>query len=149
MHNISVTHNLSVLEAFIDKEFDGYVVWRNNNNLLSNLFSASECITVHSTFNNTKVSTGTSKSPVSTESSGNNNAGLNNAIISGACERYRNGENCLCAFPMEEIKFLKIEINFENEIIKSLFASKSMLHNEHFFFSYKPKQIKNFLSKER
>ena len=35
---------------------------------------------------------------------------------------------------MEEIKFLRSEINSKNEIIKSLFTSKSMLHNEHFFF---------------
>ena len=34
---------------------------------------------------------------------------------------------------MKEIKFLRGEINFKNEIIKSLFAPKSMLHNKHFF----------------
>ena len=44
---------------------------------------------------------------------------------------------------MEEIKFLRSEINFENEIIKNLFTSKSMLHNEH-FFSHNSEQIKNF-----
>ena len=42
--NISVTPNLSELEAFIDKEYDEYVVWRNNNSLLSkDTSSASEC----------------------------------------------------------------------------------------------------------
>ena len=44
---------------------------------------------------------------------------------------------------MEEIKFLRSEINFENEIIKNLFTPKSMLHNEH-FFSHNSEQIKNF-----
>ena len=44
---------------------------------------------------------------------------------------------------MEGIKFLKSEINFKNEIIKSLFASKSMLYNEH-FFSHNSEQIKNW-----
>ena len=44
---------------------------------------------------------------------------------------------------MEEIKFLRSEINFKNEIIKSLFTSKSMLHNEH-FFSHNSEQIENF-----
>ena len=42
---------------------------------------------------------------------------------------------------MEEITFLRSEINFKNEIIKSLFTSKSMLHNEHFF--HNSKEIKN------
>ena len=132
--NISVTSNLSELEAFIDKEHDEYVVWRNNNSLLSkNTSPASECVTVYGTFNNTTVSTGCLKSAISTESSTNNNPGSNDAISSGACERDRNGENCLCSFLMEEIRFLRSEINFKNEIIKSLFTSKSMLHNEHFF----------------
>ena len=132
--NISVTSNLSELEAFIDKEHDEYVVWRNNNSLLSkNTSSASECVTVYGTFNNTKVSTGCLKSAISTESSTNNNHGLNDAISSGAGERYLNGENCLCSFLMEEIKFLRSEIKFKNKIIKSLFTSKSMLHNEQFF----------------
>ena len=122
------------LEAFIDKEYDEYVVWRNNNSLLSkNTSPASECVTVYGTFNNTTVSTGCLKSAISTESSTNNNPGSNDAISSGACERDRNGENCLCSFLMEEIRFLRSEINFKNEIIKSLFTSKSMLHNEHFF----------------
>ena len=44
---------------------------------------------------------------------------------------------------MEEIKFLRSEINSKNEIIKSLFTSKSMLHNE-YFFSHNSEQIKNF-----
>ena len=71
--NISVTPNLSELEAFIDKEYDKYIVWRNNNSLLSKATSsASECITVYGSFNNTKVSTSCLKSPVSTESSTNN-----------------------------------------------------------------------------
>ena len=84
--NISVTPFLSELEAFIDKEYDEYVVWRNNNSLPSkDISSASECVTVYGTFNNTKVSTGYFKLP--------------------------------------------------KEIIKSLFSLKSMLHNEHFFFS--------------
>ena len=43
---------------------------------------------------------------------------------------------------MEEIKFARSEINFKNEINKSLFTSKSMLHNEH-FFSHNSEQIKN------
>ena len=43
---------------------------------------------------------------------------------------------------MEEIKFLRSEINFKNEIIKSLFTSKSMLHNQ-LFFSHNSEQIKN------
>ena len=71
--NISVTPNLSELEAFIDKEHDEYIVWRNNNSLLSKATSsASECVTVYSSFNNTKVSTSCLKSPASTESSTNN-----------------------------------------------------------------------------
>ena len=132
--NISVTPNLSELEAFIDKESDEYVVWRNNNSLLSkNTSSASDCVTVYGTFNNTKVSTGCLKSAVSTESSNNNNPGSNDAMSSWACESYHNGENCLFSFLMEE--FLRSEINFKNEIIKSFFTSKSMLYNEHFFFS--------------
>ena len=45
---------------------------------------------------------------------------------------------------MEEIKFLRSEINFKNEIIKSLFTSKSMLHNEHFFSPSNSEQFKNF-----
>ena len=140
--SISVAENLSELEAFTDKEYDEYAVWRNNNSLLSkDTSSASECVTVYDTFNNTKVSTGCLKSPISTESS--NNSGLNNAISSGACERYHNGENCLCSFFMEEIKFLRSEINFKNEIIKSLFTSKSMLQNE-LFFPHNSEQNKNF-----
>ena len=132
--NISVAPNLSELEAFIDKESDEYVVWRNNNSLLSkNTSSASDCVTVCGTFNNTKVSTGCLKSAVSTEYSNNNNPGSNDAMSSGACESYHNGENCLFSFLMEE--FLRSEINFKNEIIKSFFTSKSMLYNEHFFFS--------------
>ena len=44
--NISITPNLSELEAFIGKEYDENVVWRNNNSLLSkNTSSASECVT--------------------------------------------------------------------------------------------------------
>ena len=106
--NITATPNLSELEAFIDKEYDKYVVWRSNNSLLSkDTSSASECVTVYSTFNNTKVSTGYLKSPISTESSTNNNSGSNDAISSGAWERYSYGENCLCSFLMEEIKFLR------------------------------------------
>ena len=132
--NISDTPNLSELEAFIDKEYDEYVVWRNNNSVLSkNTPSASECVTVYGTFNNTKVTTGCLKSAMSTESSTNNNPGSNDAISSGECERYHNGDNFLCSFLMEEIKFLRNEIKFKNEIIKSLFTSKSMLHNEQFF----------------
>ena len=142
--NISVATNLGELEDFIDKEYDEYVVWKNNNSLLSkDTSSASEYVTVYGTFNNTKVSTGCLKSPISTESFTNSNSGSNDAISSGACERYHNGKNCLCSFHMEEIKFSRSEINFENEIIKNLFTSKSMLHNEH-FFSHKSKQIKNF-----
>ena len=140
--NISVTQNLSELEAFIDKEYDEYVIWRNNNSLLSkDTFSASKCVTIYSTSSNTKVCTGCLKSPISIESSTNNNSGSNNPISSGACERYLNGQNCLCSFLIEEIKFLRSEINFKNEIIKSLFTSKSMLHNEHFF----PPQTQNKL----
>ena len=71
----------------------------------------------YGTFYNTKVSTGCHKSAISTESSTNNNPGSNDTISSGVCERYHNGENCLCSFLMEEIKFLKSE------------KSKSMLHN--------------------
>ena len=86
--NISDTPNLSELEAFIDKEYDEYVVWRNNNSLLSkNTSSASECVTAYGTFNNTKVSTGCLKSAISTESSTNNNPGSNDAVSSGARER--------------------------------------------------------------
>ena len=33
--NMKVTPNLSELEAFIDKEYDDYLVWSNNNSLLS------------------------------------------------------------------------------------------------------------------
>ena len=132
------------LEAFIDKEFDEYVVWRNNNSLISkDTSSVSECVTVCGTFDNTKVSTGCLKSHISTESSTNSNSGSNNEISSGACEKYHNGENCLCSFLMEEIKFLRSKINFKNKIIKGLFTSKSMLHNEH-FFSHNSEQIKNF-----
>ena len=97
--NIAVTQNLSELEAFIDKEYEEYVIWRNNNSLLSkDTSSASECVTVYGTFNNTKVSTGCLKLPISTEPSTNNNSGLNNAISSGACEKYHNDENCFCSF---------------------------------------------------
>ena len=57
--SITTTPNLSKLEAFIDKEYDEYVVWNNNNSLLSkDTSSASKCVTVYGTFNNTKVSTG-------------------------------------------------------------------------------------------
>ena len=60
-----------------------FVVWRNNNSLLSkDASSLSECITVYGTFNNTKVSTGCLKSPISTESSTINNPGSNDAISS-------------------------------------------------------------------
>ena len=100
-------------------------------------------VTVYGTFNNTKVITGCLKSPVSTESSTNDNSGSNKAISSGLCERYHSGENCLCSFLREEINFLRSEINFKNEIIKSLFTSKSMLYNEHFLF-HNSEQIKNF-----
>ena len=139
--NMKVTPNLSELEVFIDKEYDEYLVWRNNKSLLSkHTSSASECVTVCGTFNNTKVSTGCLKSPITTESSTNNNSDSNNAISSGACERYRNGENCLFSFVMEEIKFSRSEINLKNETIKSLFTSKSMLHNM-LFFSHNSEQI--------
>ena len=122
------------MEAFIDKEYDEYVVWRNNNSLLSkNTSSASECVIVYGTFNNTEVSTGCLKSAISTESSTNNNPGSIDATSSGACERYHNGENCLCSFLMGDIKFLSGDIKFKNEIIKSLFTLKSMLHNEYSF----------------
>ena len=111
-----------MLEAFIDEEYDEYVVWSNSNSLLSkDTSSATECVTVYGTFTNTNVSTGCLKSPISTESSINNNFGSNSALSSGACEKYHNSENCLYSFLMEEIKFLRSEINFKNEIIKSLF----------------------------
>ena len=45
-------------------------------------------------------------------------------------------------FLLEEIKFSRNEINLKNEIIKRLFTSKSMLHNE-YFFSHNSEQIKN------
>ena len=48
---------------------------------------------------------------------------------------------------MEEMKFLRNEINFKNEIIESLFKSKSMLQRVFFFFSYNSEQIKNFNKK--
>ena len=132
--NITATPNLSELKAFIGKEYDEYVVWKNSNSLLSKeTSSASICATVYRTFNNTKVSTGRLKSPMNTESQTNSNSGSNDAISSGACERYHNSENCLCSFLMEEIKFLRNEINLKNEIIKRLFTSKSMLHNQYFF----------------
>ena len=71
--NISATLNLSELEAFINKEYDEYVVWRNKNSLLSkDTSSAGQCGTVYGPFNNTKASTGYLKSPISTESSTNN-----------------------------------------------------------------------------
>ena len=73
--NITVTPNLSELEAFIDKEYDEDVIWKNNNSLLSkDASSASECVTVYGTFNNTKVSTGCLKSIINTESSTNSNS---------------------------------------------------------------------------
>ena len=94
------------LEAFIDKEFDEYVVWRNNNSLISkDTSSVSECVTVCGTFNNTKVSTGSLKSHISTESSTNSNSGLSNEISSGACEKYHNGDNCLCFFLWKKSSF--------------------------------------------
>ena len=140
---MTATPNLSELEAFIDKEYDEYVVWKNSSSLLSkDTSSASEYVTVYGTLNNTKVSTGCLESPISTESSTNSNSGSNDAISSGACERYHNGEKCLCSFLTEEIKFLRSEINFKNEIIKSLFTSKSMLHNEHFFFLITQSKLK-------
>ena len=73
----------------------------------------------------------------------NNNPDLNDAISSRARGRCHNDENCLCSFVMEEIKFLKSKINFKNEIIKSLFTSKSVLHNK-LFFSHNSEQIKNW-----
>ena len=72
---------------------------------------------------------------MSTELSTNNNSGSNVAISSGARERYHNDDNCLSYFLIKKIKFLRSKINFNNEIIKSLVTSKSMLHNENFFFS--------------
>ena len=98
----------------------------------------------YGTFYNAKVSTGCHKSVISTESSTNNNPGSNDTISSGVCERYHNGENCLYSFLIEEIKFLKSEINFKNEIIKSLFTSKSMLHNHEgaFFFLITQSKLK-------
>ena len=78
---------------------------------------ASECITVSCTFDNIKGSNGCLKSPISTEFSTKNNPGLNKAVSSGASERYHSGENCLCSFLMEGIKFLSSEINFKNDII--------------------------------
>ena len=57
--------------------------------------SASECITVYGTFNNTKVSVGCLKSLLSTELSTNNNPVPNVAINSGACERHHYGESYL------------------------------------------------------
>ena len=86
----------------------------------------------YGTFYNTKVSTGCHKSAISTESSTNNNPGSNDTISSGVCERYHNGENCLCSFLMEEIKFLKSE------------KSKSMLHNHEgaFFFLITQSKLK-------
>ena len=84
--NISVTPNLSELKAFNDKEYDEYVVWRNNNSLLSkDISSTSECVTVYGTFNNTKVNTGCLKPSISTESSTYNNSGVNDAVSSRAC----------------------------------------------------------------
>ena len=44
---------------------------------------------------------------------------------------------------MEEIKFLRSQINFRNEYIKSLFTSISRLHNE-LFFPHKSEQVKTF-----
>ena len=70
-----------------------------------------QCITLYGTFNNTKVSTGFLKSPISTESFTSNSTGLCDAISSGVCERYHNSENCLWSFFMEEIIFLRSEIN--------------------------------------
>ena len=50
--SISVTSKVSELEAFTDKEYDEYLVWRNNSLLSKNTSSASEFIAVYSTFNN-------------------------------------------------------------------------------------------------
>ena len=47
------------------------------------------------------------------------------------------------SFLMEEIKFSRSEINFKNEIIKSLLTSKSMLHNK-LFLSRNSERIKKF-----
>ena len=67
--NITATPNLSELKAFIGKEYDEYVVWKNSNSLLSkDTSSTSVCATVYGTFDNTKVSTGCLKSPINTES---------------------------------------------------------------------------------
>ena len=67
--NITATPNLSELKAFIGKEYDEYVVWKNSNSLLSkDTSSASVCATVYGTFNNTKVRTDCLKSPINTES---------------------------------------------------------------------------------
>ena len=97
------------MEHFIEKEYDGNVVWTNSNSLLSKGKSwASESITLHSTSNNTKVSAGCLKSSISTESATNKNTGPNDAISSGANERYQNSNNCLFSFLMDEIKFLRI-----------------------------------------
>ena len=117
--NISFTPNHSELEAFIDKEYDKYVVWRNNNRLLSkDTSSTNECITVSSTFSNTKVSTGCLKSPINTESSTNSNSDSNGAISNGTGKRYHDGENSFCSFFMKDIKFLRSEISFQMKLLK-------------------------------
>ena len=54
--NITATPNLSELEAFIDKEYDQYIAWKNSNSLLwKDTSSASECVTVYGTFDSTKL----------------------------------------------------------------------------------------------
>ena len=75
--------------------FHAVAVWRNNNRLFSkDTSSASECIPVYDTCNN---------SPINTESSSNSNS--NDAISDGTCKTYYNGENYLFSFLIEEIKF--------------------------------------------
>ena len=46
---------------------------------------------------------------------------------------------------MEEIKFLRSEINFKQKIIKSLFTLKSMLHNEQFFLLITQNKLKTLM----
>ena len=118
---ISVNPNLSDLEAFDDKEYDEYDAWRNNNTLLSKyISSASECITIYDTFNNSEVSTGCIKSPINTESSTDINSDSNYAISNGTCKRYHNGKKYLYSFLMDQIKFLipSVILQIEQKLIQ-------------------------------
>ena len=97
--------------------------------------SGSECVTVYGTFNNTKVSTGWLKSAVSTESSTNNNLGLNDAISSGACERYNiTMVRIVCApFLWKRSNFWGVKLSLKMKLLKVYLHQNQWLKKKWFF----------------